>query len=336
MPVANTVIAKGLVPLDHPLALGTLGPYSTPACSEFFAQTDVLLVVGTTLGQFSTGDFGYRMIPRQARIIQIDVEPTEIGRIYPISVGIEGDARKALAQLSRALADLGIDRRPLDAHPGTQVLLNLKSAWSTETLSLRTSDKLPIQRWRLLHELRQALPRDAQVGGQSGGPSIWFEHAFEALTHAEFVGGWHVLGAEYCEALGAKVAAPEKTIVCLTGDGSMMMSIQELATAVQYGLAVVCVVCHNGYYGNERHSQMVRYGERYIGTTLPIPDLAQVAREFGAYAERVERPDEIGPAIHRALESGRPTLLDVIVDTNVENLVPPRSLRGTPAGTVAP
>ncbi len=101
-----------------------------------------------------------------------------------------------------------------------------------------------------------------------------------------------------------------------------MMTLQEIATAVAYNIPVLCVVSHNGVFGNMRHTQTERFGGRFIGTDLPIPNLANIAREFGAYGERVEEPDEIIPAVGRALASGKAALLEVMMDVSDENLEP--------------
>lgn len=158
----------------------------------------------------------------------------------------------------------------------------------------------------------------------SGSTGAWFEYAFEALTHTRSIGGWHPLGSEYPESLGVKVALPDRVVVCLIGDGSLMMTLQEIATATANDIPLLCVVSHNDVFGNMRHSQIKRFGGRFIGTGLPIPNLANIAREFGAYGERIEEPDEIIPAVGRALASGKPALLEVMMDASEENLMPPR------------
>ncbi len=165
--------------------------------------------------------------------------------------------------------------------------------------------------------------RAAAIAGASGGTNGWYEHAFKALAYNYAVGGWHPLGAEYPETLGIKVALPDRVVVCLTGDGALMMTIQEIATAAANDIPVLCVVCNNGLYGNMRHTQITQFGSRFIGTQLPASNLSNIAREFGAYGERVVKPDEIIPAIGRALASGKPALVEVMIDDSLENLVPP-------------
>ena len=143
------------------------------------------------------------------------------------------------------------------------------------------------------------------------------------------------MGAELCEAMGAKVAAPEVPVVCVTGDGSTMMSLGEWATAVANEIPVICVVLHNGVFGNMRAQQIRQYDSRFIATDVPTPNLTNIAREFGAHAERVVDPEQIIPAVRRALESGRPSFLEVMVDASAENLVAPRRRRVAEAAPVA-
>ncbi|MFC2073079.1 thiamine pyrophosphate-binding protein [Chloroflexota bacterium] len=317
IPVAATSENRGLIPGDHPLAL------STPTAAETMQDADVLLAVGCSFDEFTTNGFGHEVVLREAKIIQVDIDPTEIGKIYPVEVGVVGDARSVLHDLLHEIRNRKVDRRPVERLPRIKELLRKKREWQESTLSQRTSGKVPIQRFRLFHDLRQALPRDAIVAGASGGTGGWFGHAFEHLTYSYGIGSWHPLGAEYPEALGVKVALPERVVVCVTGDGSMMECLQEIATAVAYDISVLCVVCHNGVFGNMRDTQLKLLGERFIGTDLPIPNLANIAREFGAYGERVGEPDEIIPAVGRALESGKPALLEVMMDISPENLRPP-------------
>jgi thiamine pyrophosphate-dependent acetolactate synthase large subunit-like protein len=325
MPVAASRDNKGIIPEDHPLALSTLSASCAPPAMKTMQEADVLLAVGCTFGQFTTGSFGHQVVPQGAKIVQVDIDPTEIGKIYPVEVGIVGDARSVLHDLLQEIKRRQVDRRPLERLTRIKELLWMKKEWRESLLPHMTSNKVPIHRLRLLHDLRQALPRDAIVAGASGSTHQWFEYAFEGLAHTCSIGGWHPLGSEYPEALGVKVALPDRVVVCVTGDGSMMMTLQELATAAANQVPVLCVVCHNDVFGNMRYTQFKRFGGRFIGTDLPIPNLVNIAREFGAYGERVEEPDEIIPAVGRALAPGKPALLEVMMDASPENLLTPPS-----------
>jgi len=129
-------------------------------------------------------------------------------------------------------------------------------------------------------------------------------------------------GSGFCRTLAVKLAYPNKQVVWLGGDGAFMMVLSELATAVAQNIGVIAIINHNSAYGNEKVSQAKRYGGRFIGTELPIPDLAAVAKAFGAHGERVERPEHIRGALERAVAAKKPALLDVILGTSVEELDP--------------
>ena len=323
IPVATSRDNKGVIPDDHPLALGTVGHSSTPLAVKTIQDTDILLAIGCTFDSFTTMGLSHKIVPKHAKIIQVDIDPTEIGKIYPVEVGICGDARPVLNSILQRIRKKKVARVPLEQVPRIKELVRRKRNWQKSLMAQKTSGKIPIQRFRLLHDLRQALPRDAIVAGESGGTHGWYDYGFEALAHNYGIGSWHPMGAEYLEALGVKVALPDRVVVCFTGDGSMMMTLQEIATAVAYHIPLLCVVCHNGVFGNMRYTQIQQFGGRFIGTDLLIPNLANIAKEFGAYGERVEKPDEIIPAISRALASGKPALLDIMIDASPENLVPP-------------
>ncbi len=323
IPVAATKGHSGIFPADHPLGLGTLSVGCAPLTRQAYKDADVILGIGCSFPYTVTPGFSVPM-SKSAKIAHIDIDPTELGKIVPVEAGVAGDAKLVLQDLLETLKDRGYaERRTDQPSEWVQELARRKAEWAEEILPLKTSNKVPIQNYRLMSDLRKALPRNALVSADSGGTSGWFERAFDALA-ANTLGGWHPLGAEFCEAMGVKVASPETPVVCITGDGSMMMSLQEWATAVANDIPVICVVLHNGLFGNMRYQQIKQFGSRFIGTELPIPNLANIAREFGAHAERVEDPDQIIPSVERALESRRPALLEFMVDASAENLVPPR------------
>lgn len=327
MPVGFSEGNKGIIPEDHPLALGTVGLNGRPFGHKAFQEADVILALGSPFTEFTTIWFENKVIPKQARIVQIDIDPTEMGKIYPIESGAVGDIRGILESLVKKIKESKPETLSLPEIPRVKDLLKQKAEWETSILPMKTSSQVPIHPHRLMSDLRKVLPQGALVIGQSGGTHGWFEYAFEALTHTLDIGSWHPLGAEYCETLGAKVAMPDRAVVCITGDGSMMMTLSEIATAVKYNIPVLAVVCHNDVFGNMRHSQITRFGGRFIGTDLPIPNLANIARELGAYSERIVEPGQIIPSVERALQSGKPALLEVMVDNSAEGLEPPSRQR---------
>lgn len=324
MPVIAMEGHKGVVPEDHPLALGTAGIHGSPFAVETLQQADVILAVGSPFSQFTTIGFLHQVVPREARIVQVDADPTEVGKVYPVEVGAVGDIRSSVRNLIMQVRKERPEHGPYTESPRVKELMLRKEKHREALLagSARHAGLVPAE--RLVFELRKALPRDAVVVGESGGTHGWFEYAFEALTPTYGLGSWHPMGAEYSEMLGAKLALPDRVVVCLLGDGSMMMALAELATAGAYSIPVLAVVRHNNSFGNMRETQIKSYGGRFIGTDIPVPHLANIARECGLYAERIEKPEQILPAAQRALESGRPALLEIMMDPAPENLAPPR------------
>ncbi len=320
IPVVATEGNKGLIPDDHPLAMGVASIHGPQHALYTLQNADVILALGCDFGEFTTGGFGNKVVPKGAKIIQVDIDPTSLGKVYPVASGITGNTDTVIADLLEVLKERKVDRQPYRQSPWVKEVSRKKEEWENSVAPLRASGKVPIQRFRLFHDLRQALPREAVVAGGSGGTHGWFEHAFSAYVHTTYMGLWHAIGAEFPESLGAKLALPDKMVVLVIGDGGFMMHMQEIATAVAYKIPVLCIVCHNSVYGNMHHTQHKRYGGRFIGTDLPIPPLADIARDFGAYGEKVELPDQIIPAVKRALASNKFALLDVIIDASPDNL----------------
>ncbi len=325
MPVAGPAGNKGIIPEDHPLALGVIGLHGRSYAHSTVREADVILALGAPFTEFATDRFEHKIIPANPRIVHLDITYEEPGKIYPIEFGLVGDIRANLGLLVREIRESRKASPPLDESPRMRELLKRKRDWETENAPARMSFRIPINPQRLMADLRKALPREALVQAVSGCTSGWFEYSFESLTYTLGMGDWHPMGAEYSEALGAKLALPDTVVVPIMGDGSMMMCLSELATAVKYNIPVVAVVTHNDLFGNMRYTQMTRFGGEFIGTDLHIPNLANVAREFGAYGERVADPKDIIPAVKRALESGKPALLEMMMDTSPEALAHPRS-----------
>lgn len=324
MPVACSAGNKGLFPENHLLALGALGLHGRSYAHRTFQESDVILALGAPFTEFTTDRFGHRIIPKNARIVQIDITHEDMGKIYPIDWGVVGDIKGSLQLLIQQIREYLKAATPFKEVPAIKELLKLKTDWDAFVAPLRTSSHIPIHPLRLMNDLRKALPPDTLIGAVSGSTSGWFEYGFESLSHTLTIGEWHPMGSEYCEALGAKLAWPETVVVSLLGDGSMMMTLSEIATAVKYNIPVLAVVTHNDVFGNMRHTQHTRFGDRLFSTDMPVPNLSNIAREFGAYGERVVDPEQIIPAVWRALQSGKPALLEVMMNTSMETLSHPK------------
>ncbi|MCL5959073.1 MAG: thiamine pyrophosphate-binding protein [Chloroflexi bacterium] len=320
-PVVTTM--KGVISDEHPYCLGPVGTVGYPAAMQTIQQADVILAFGCTFSQVATASFGHKVIPAGAKIIHVDIDPTEIGKSYPVKVGIVGDAGSVARDLLRVL-----DGKITTSNgQWEQYFKRAKESWQREMAGMAASDEVPIRRMRLLGDMRKVLDANAVLAAEAGSTHGWFMFGYPANEPILEPGGYSIMGSAFCMALAAKLARPERQVVSMIGDGAFMLVMQELATAVAQNIPVVTVVCHNSVYGNMRLKQHLHFDDRYIGTGLYIPNLAEVARSLGAHGERVEQPDEIIPALERALRCGKPAVLDVMIDDTLEGLEPPNKLR---------
>lgn len=323
IPIAIT--HKGLIPEDHPLCTGIIGTTGCPVAAETVQGSDLILAFGCTFSQVATGSYGSKIIPEKARIIHVDVDPNEIGKNYPVELGIAGDARAVLEDMLAVLAERGHAPRAVSERRAE--IAALREQWERSLQAAATSDRVPITRLRMLRDLRAVLDRDAIVAAESGATHGWFTYGFPCYEPILEPGDYSIMGSAVCMAMAAKIAHPERQVVSVTGDGAMMMVVGEIATAVANDIPIVIVIPHNGVYGNMLRKQHEHFDDRFIGTKLYVPDLAQVARALGAHGERVERPAELIPAYRRALASRAPALVDVVIGNDWDELEAPTKLR---------
>ena len=250
------------VPNDHPHFLGHLGRLGSVEGIEAVRQADVILAVGTRLGQ-STTFYDNRFIPADAQIIQIEIDPEEIGRNYPVAVGIEGDA-KAVTQ------DLIERVREGEPRPNQGWLEDIADWSARRKERLEEEERLdfmPLKPQRVYAELRRVMPRDAIVALDAGlTPNLGQDrlqfHQPHSLLMSLDLGG---LGFSFPASLGAKLAAPNRPVINFNGDGGFLFNAQEFETAVRYGLNVVTVIMNNGSWGSEKAYQRYGFNERYVG-----------------------------------------------------------------------
>ncbi|MFQ5855409.1 MAG: thiamine pyrophosphate-binding protein [Anaerolineae bacterium] len=324
-PVAATPWHRGVVPDDHPLGVGQLGNTGTRPALALAAESDVILVVGATLSELTTDRYGYNVIPRSVRLVQVDIDSEEIGKNYPVEVGLAGDARTVLEALLARMEARGLDEIHWQDHPRVRAVAELKTEWDAWLADLREIDKpAPVGRLTLFHELRDLLDRDAIVVAESGGTAAYTRFALPAYEPQIFPGDFSAMGSGYCMALGAKVAYPERQVVSLSGDGAFMMVLPELQTAVEKEINTVAIIFHNDIYGNMKYKQTELFEGRYLGVDFKYPDFAQIAREFGAWGERIETAEQVREGLARALTAGRPAVLDVVTDPRDQ--VPPSDI----------
>jgi acetolactate synthase-1/2/3 large subunit len=321
IPVATSPLGKGVFDASSPLSLGATGRNGTYAANAACRNADVILAVGTRFDDRATSawlpGFTYRIPP--TRLIHVDIDPAEIGRNFPAEVGITGDARLVLEQL---LPSGG--RGPAERQPWLARIATWRERWEEEMAGPRGSDAVPIQPARLVAELRRAVPAHGIVLADVGVHHNWLVCDYPALSSRSLLQSWGFasMGFGVAGALGAKLAAPDRPVVAVCGDGGFLMLPSVVATAVEYDIPVVWVVWNNFGYVSIRDQQLGYFGAgRELATSfedsrgeLLSVDFAALARSMGAHGARVEQPCHLADQLRAAIESGRPTVLDVRVD----------------------
>ena len=323
--VVTTLQGKGCFPEDHPLYGWHLGTKGTSVGNALTTSADLILAVGTRFtdqvaSSFRTGttfDFGRPGDADSVKLIQIDIDSRELGKNYGVDIGIQGDAAVAISAINTRLSERGhsVEFEQTDFFADIQ---QLRDTWLSEIAELRNSKAAPPTVPRFYRELREALDRDAIVVTSSGhAQACVLEFPFYEPRTNLTSGGFSTMGWAYPAALGAKLAAPEKQVVAVVGDGDFMMTMQEMATAMEYGIGVVAVVLNNYGWYSIRDLQMAEFGEdRAIGIDwdeAKSPDFVAIAKGFGLHAESVDNPNDIQAAIGRALANGAPSLVEVKV-----------------------
>jgi len=321
MPVATTAMGKGAFPEDHPLALGVAGVYAGHDVANTVISsmnTDVLLIIGTILHEMTTK--GWRKDFGGQKNVQIDVDPEEIGKNYPIDIGIVGDAKIVLKQILQNLKVMLSKPRYSKDSERIQALEKIRKDLGYYNHPLMYSDAKPMPAPRALKELRGYLRRNAIVFADCGNNLAWTVGYFPVYTPKGFLadGAHTAMGFSAAAVIGAKLGAPDRQVVDVIGDASFMMSSKELGTARYYNVPVIWFILDDGILGMIRHTQRFLYDERYIATVSSDtnPDYCKYAESFKCYGELVEDPTEIRYALKRAEDSGVPAVIDVLTDPN--------------------
>ncbi|GBD11459.1 Sulfoacetaldehyde acetyltransferase [bacterium HR23] len=311
-PVVASYGRPDVLPNDHPLYIGVLG--RTPEAAEATQRADVVLALGTRLGHFTTF-YDYRYIPRDAQIIQVEIDPVEIGRTFPVAVGIQGDAQAVAQALLSALERVG---PPPEREARLTFSAQLREKRWRRLEAEGGMGTLPLKPQRVMYELRRALPPDASVVADAGAaPGYAQDRLFFSQPNTFFSSlDLGCVGSGFPMAIGVKMARPDRPVVALCGDGGFMMSVQELETAVRWKVPVVAVIMNNNSWGSEKAYQKYFYNERYVEADITNPRFDRLAELFGGKGFYVERPQEVGEAVHEALRAGVPSLIEIPIDPN--------------------
>ncbi len=315
-PVANTYLHNDSFPSDHPLWTGPIGYQGSKAAMQLLKQADVVLCLGTRLGPFGTlPQHGIEYWPENAKIIQVDADPRKIGLVRQVSVGICGDARAAASDILHRLQTGNREIACLanrDERGGE--IAKQKKAWEDELNTWGQEEGSPVAPRRLLRELERAMPDNATVTTDIGNICSVANSYLRFRGEGRFLAAMSFgnCGYAYPTAMGAKVARPDRPAVAYVGDGAWGMSLHETLTAIREDIPAVAVVFNNGQWGAEKKNQVDFYADRYIGTNLENPSFTAIAEAMGANGIRVSQPDEIGDALRSAIDSGRPSVLEIM------------------------
>ena len=312
IPVATSLNAKGTITDDHRLSVGVVGSYSRWCANRVVAEADLVIYIGSHTGSQVTNE--WKVPAPGTQVIQIDIEPAELGRSYPNEVSLQGDAKATVQKLIESLEPTH------DRTEWTSRAAELVSQWREEVLPRATSNAVPIIPERLCNELTQALPPNSVLVADTGHAGIWtgsmvdLNHAGQDYIRCAGSLGWGLSGA-----IGVKCALPDRPVVCFSGDGGFMYHIAELETAVRYNIPVVSVVNNNhgllqDKRGDDRAYQAVPGSQSSDLWEFNDVDMAKVAEAMGAFGIRVDQPQDIQSAIEKALASGRPAVVDVVTD----------------------
>jgi acetolactate synthase-1/2/3 large subunit len=312
IPVAVTLNGKDTIPEDHSLNLGLLGSYGRASANRLVEEADLALLIGTSAGGLATGNW---RVPRPgSTVIQLDIDPAQIGRNYPVQVGLVGDARAVLQQLNASVSSAP---RPAWVRRANE----LTDAWRSAQIGAIESDTTPMRPERLCQAITDALPDDAVVVADTGHAAIWAGTLIGLKRPRQrFIRCAGTLGWAFPAAIGVKCALPNQAVLCFTGDGGVCYHLAELETAARAGINLVLVVNNNGALQQVKRGIDSAYGGQQRGRAGEMwvfdarTDYARVAEAMGCRGVRVERPADLPQALEQAFASDRPTLIDALSD----------------------
>lgn len=320
IPVATSGKGKSIFPEDHPLSLGTLSIRGSKTANTYLkSDIDVLLVVGSDLSEMTSHGWDPKLQPSNA-LIQIDIDPNELGKNYPINVGLVADAGEALRALVHALnAYSPKPERDLTAFKESHQYYQEKES---------LSDQLPMKPQRLMRELRNSLPRETSIFGDMGNTYSWILRYFQSYPEGlNFLpSGLACMGSSVAACIGGKLGKPESPMVCICGDGDFLMTGMEVLTAVDYQIPVIWLILKNNRLAAIHDVQALSYQGRFSASTFSEIDFVSIAEAFGAKGFRVENPDDIETVMKSAMEIDGPVIVEAIVDPDEKFPLTKRSL----------
>ena len=324
IPTISTWARNDVFPNDNLLFLGAAGVGAAKVTLDYLASADLILAIGCRFSEFTT--MRYSFLKSCSSLINIDIDSEGLSRVFSPTIGVISDAKLALEDLLNVSKTMvnedylmkGKDRLSKEIKEAKGKLLKA---------SIIASDQYQgnfIHPGILMQNIQKTLKEDAIIVIDAGSFMPWASRFYQykqPKTMISTAGG--SMGFALPAAIGAQLAQPDRKVIAITGDGGFMMVLQELETAVRYKIPIIVVVMNNFSFGNVKEKQIKNYGGRVIGSDYSNPDFAQLAKLFGANGERIEKTEEIIPAMGRALKSDLPSVLDVMIDPDL--FLPPIS-----------
>ena len=316
IPIATSLNGKDLLNSNHPLSCGVVGTYSRESANLSVKEADLVIFIGSETGSMTTH---FWAVPTtKVRVIQIDIEPENLGRNYNLEVAIHGDAKVILERMT-TLAD---SKNFPERTEWLSRITKLRSDWYYKYQPLMESDAKPIRPERLCREISNAAPKNAVFVVDTGHAGMWMGGMFD-LTHSEqtYIRSAGHLGWAFPASLGAKCALPNKPVICFTGDAGFWYHIAEIEVAVRWNINTIVIVNNNSGGNQSKRGFDRAYGGeqteegRQLWTFNNI-NFAAIAENIGAVGIRVENAKEIKPAIEKAIELNNPVIIDVVTDIN--------------------
>lgn len=313
LPITNSAGHTDVAPVDHPLYAGGVGPRGNPVATGLVRESDLILALGTRLG-FNTARFSDEIVTPAARIVQVDIDPLAIGRYYPVALGIAGDAGMVAAGLAGIMDAIPAERAPWRAR-NEKFVKDRRELWRGREDTANRGTK-PLHPEAIYSELRKAAPRAALFAIDAGTTCLQATDKLPCHTTPSLIAPLDCgnIGFSYAAGLGAKVAAPERTVISLSGDGGFGMTMGEMATAVQSHINTIAVVMDNGTWGSEIAYQRDFYNQRYIGAHVLSPRFDEVMKLCGGAGYYVTGPGETADAVRQAMKADKPAVIHAKVD----------------------
>lgn len=323
IPVAHSLMGKGALSDDNPLTLGMTGFWGTEYINKKVKSADYICALGTRFAEAdnSSWEEEYTFTVPETKLIQIDIDPSEIGRNYPVEMGIVADLKEALIVLNRVAKELvpnGIQNEALK-----QEIVRNRQEFQAGNEQFINDNSFPMQPQRILSEVRDVLPRDAFITTDVGWNKNGVGQQFPVYTPGTILtpGGFATMGFGAPAALGAKVAQPDRVVVSLVGDGGFGQNPALLATAAEENIPVIWVVMNNSAFGTIAGLQKAHYGTT-LGTLFErdgetySPDFAAIAKAYGVEGIKIESAEEFKPALEKAIKLNKPVVIDVAMKNN--------------------